>query len=74
MPYRVYNEITIKERETPERKEKKKMTRYGIQYRENGLLKNRGFKYEEQYRKALARLQNKANVIICKVVEDFKVI
>ena len=25
MPYRVYNEITIKERETPERKEIKKM-------------------------------------------------
>lgn len=50
------------------------MTKYGIQYRENGLVKNRGFKYEEQYRKALARLQSKTNVIIYKVVENFNVI
>ena len=48
------------------------MTRFGIQYRENGLVKNRGFKYRDQFDKALARLQGKQNVIIYKVIVDFK--
>lgn len=48
------------------------MTAYGIQYRENGLVKNRGFKYRDQFEKALVKLMNKTDVIIYKLVVNFE--
>ena len=42
------------------------MYAYEICYRENGLYKARGYKYRDQYEKALARLSKKTNVEILK--------
>lgn len=40
------------------------MYAYEISYRENGICKFKGFKYKDQFDKAIARLSKKANVEI----------
>ena len=47
------------------------MTKYGIGYRENGIYKTRGFKYQDQYERAYARLSKKSNVEILVTVVDW---
>lgn len=44
------------------------MWKYEVLYRENGILKNRGFGYEDQFNKFLGKLSKKANV---QIVETF---
>ena len=42
------------------------MYAYEIQYRENGILKAKGFKYREQFDRFIARMNRKSNVEIIR--------
>lgn len=48
------------------------MHAYEVCYRENGLFKIRGFKYEDQFNKFITRMMKKSNVQLIASADNTK--
>lgn len=48
------------------------MSKYEVSYRENGILKGKGFKSREQFDRFIAQLNKKFNVEIVMMIVDFQ--